>query len=143
MIHLYFPGFVCLITFITKKLQMSNNHQSIHISTQALQEELAEEMKAKELEKHLAMIELGGAADNVQFVTDEEVNCARPVDTVSPGQEEEVQPAGQSRTSKPILPYSSLFCFGSDNRSVLLELKINDRLMMMKYEGFDWQYTLW
>ena len=93
---------------------MNNDQHFIH--AQALQEELAEEMKAKELEKHLAMIELGGAADNVQFVTDEEVNRARPADTVTPAKEEEVQPAGQSLTSKPILPYSSLFCFGSDNR---------------------------
>ena len=95
---------------------MNNDQHFIH--AQALQEELAEEMKAKELEKHLAMIELGGAADNVQFVTDEEVNPARPADPVTPAKEEEVQPAGQSLTSKPILPYSSLFCFGSDNRSV-------------------------
>ena len=73
-------------------------------------------MKAKELEKHLAMMELGGAADNVEFVTDGEVTCPQPAETVTPAQEEG-QLAEQSRTSKPILPYSSLFCFGSDNRS--------------------------
>ena len=84
---------------------------------QALQEELAEELKAKELEKHLAMMELSGATDNkVEFVSEDEANIARPATTVPPAREE-VQPAGQSRTSKPILPYSSLFCFGSDNRS--------------------------
>ena len=88
---------------------------------------MAEELKAKELEKHLAMMELegggvggGGAADNVEFVTDDELNCPRPVDRVIPAQEEG-QPTQLSRTSKPILPYSSLFCFGSDNRSENLE----------------------
>ena len=84
---------------------------------QALQEELAEELKAKELEKHLAMMELSGATDNkVEFVSEDEANTARPATTVPPAREE-VQPAEQPRTSKPILPYSSLFCFGSDNRS--------------------------
>ena len=92
------------------------------ILNQALQEELAEELKAKELEKHLAMMELGGAADNVEFLPDAEVSCAPPADPVTPAQEE-AQPAEQSRSSKPIVPYSALFCFGSDNRSETFELK--------------------
>ena len=92
---------------------------------QALQEELAEEMKAKELEKHLAMMDLSGPTDNVEFVNDDEQNCPRPATTIIPAKEE-VQPAEQTRTSKPILPYSSLFCFGSDNRSDKLELKVHD-----------------
>ena len=77
---------------------------------------MAEELKAKELEKHLAMMEMTGHTDNVEFVDDDETNCPRPANTINPAKEE-VQPAEQSRTSKPILPYSSLFCFGSDNRS--------------------------
>ena len=104
---------ICLITFINTELHITIINSLLN---QALQEELAEELKAKELEKHLAMMELGGAEDNVQFVTEEEVNCPKPASTVSPAQEE-VPPAGQSGTSKPVLPYSSLFCFGSDNRS--------------------------
>ena len=96
------------------------------VHVQALQEEQAEEMKAKELEKQLAMMELDPnhliayvATQHPLYVSTGASLCRPPQPPpplFHPPSEEAVPPSHAVRTSKPILPYSSMFFLSSDNR---------------------------
>ena len=96
------------------------------VHVQALQEEQAEEMKAKELEKQLAMMELDPshliayvATQHPLYVSTGAYLCRPPQSPpplFHPPSEEAVPPSHTVRTSKPILPYSSMFFLSSDNR---------------------------
>ena len=87
-------------------------------------EEQAEEQRARELEKQLAMMELDPNRTIMSVLSNELILYLRfyftirapPTPVFNPAAEEDISPPKMSRTQKPILPYSSLFFLTSDNQ---------------------------